>query len=78
MYHKYIEMDHGHHMPQISLFGVLYSNACTKLECERMPNVMAAQPNIGGAFGALCESSKSIPCTTPQSLADARCSSAVQ
>jgi len=26
----------------------------TKLECRPMPNVMAAQPNIGGAF---CESS---------------------
>ena len=39
--------------------------------------VMAAQPNIGGA---LCESSvtNSIPCTTPQSLADARCWSTVQ
>ena len=34
-----------------------------------MPNVMAAQPNTGGA---LCESSTNfIPCTTPPSLADA-------
>jgi len=32
----------------------------TKLECGRMPNVMAALPNIGGAL-----------CSTPQSLADA-------
>jgi len=32
-----------------------------KLECGTMPNVMAALPNIGGAF-----------CSTPQSLADAR------
>jgi len=41
-----------------------------------MPNVMAAQPNIGGA---LCEKFRdSIPCTTPQSLANGRCSSAVQ
>jgi len=31
-----------------------------KLECGPMPNVMAALPNIGGAF-----------CSTPQSLADA-------
>jgi len=31
-----------------------------KLECGPMPNVMAAMPNIGGAF-----------CSTPQSLADA-------
>ena len=31
-----------------------------KLECEPMPNVMAALPNIGGAL-----------CSTPQSLADA-------
>jgi len=40
-----------------------------------MPNEMAAQPNIGDA---LCESSvNSIPCTMPQSFADARCRSAV-
>jgi len=48
------------------------------LECGPMPNVMAAQPNIGGA---VCESSvigNSIPCTMPQSLADAHCWSAVQ
>ena len=31
-----------------------------KLECGPMPNVMAALPNIGGAF-----------CSTSQSLADA-------
>jgi len=31
-----------------------------ELECASMPNVMAAVPNIGGAF-----------CSTPQSLADA-------
>jgi len=31
-----------------------------KLECELMPNVMAALPNIGGAL-----------CSVPQSLADA-------
>jgi len=41
-------------------------NKCTiaqnkhKLECEPMPNVMVALPNIGGAL-----------CSTPQSLADA-------
>jgi len=39
----------------------------TQLECEPMPNVMAAQPNIGGAL-----------CSMPQSLADAHYSSAVQ
>jgi len=39
-----------------------------------MPYVMAAQPNIGGA---VCESSI-IPSTTPQSLSEARCWSAVQ
>jgi len=33
-----------------------------KLGCGPMPNVMAALPNIGGAL-----------CSTPQSLADARC-----
>ena len=38
-----------------------------KLECGPMPNVMAALPNIGGAF-----------CSTPQSLADAHYWSAVQ
>jgi len=38
-----------------------------KLECGQMPNVMAALPNIGGAL-----------CSTPQSLADANYSSAVQ
>jgi len=31
-----------------------------QLECGRMPNLMAALPNIGGAL-----------CSTPQSLADA-------
>ena len=38
-----------------------------ELECGPMPNVMAALPNIGGAL-----------CSTPQSLADAHYSSAVQ
>jgi len=37
------------------------------LECGPMPNVMAALSNIGGAL-----------CSTSQSLADARCWSAVQ
>jgi len=32
----------------------------SELECGPIPNVMAAQPNIGGAL-----------CSTPQSLADA-------
>jgi len=40
-----------------------------------MPNVMAGQPNIGGA--PLRKFRNSIPCTTPQSLTDARYSSAV-
>jgi len=39
----------------------------TKLECGPMPKVMAALANIGGAL-----------CSTPQSLADAQCYSAVQ
>jgi len=38
-----------------------------KLECEPMPNAMAAPPNIGGAL-----------CSMPQSLADAHYYSAVQ
>jgi len=33
-----------------------------KLECDPLPNVMAALPNIGGAL-----------CSMPQSLADAHC-----
>ena len=37
------------------------------LECEPMPNVMAALPNIGGAL-----------CSTPQILADAHYLTAVQ
>jgi len=42
---------------------VIYS----KLECGQMPNVMVALLNTGGAL-----------CSTPQSLADAHCWSAVQ
>jgi len=38
-----------------------------QLECEQMPNLMVALPNIGGAL-----------CSTPQSLADAHYWSAVQ
>jgi len=30
MYHNFIKDDQGHHVPQTYLFGVLYSNACTK------------------------------------------------
>ena len=44
-----------------------------KREYGPMPNVMAAQPNIG-----LRKFRNSIPCTMPQSLADGRCSNAVQ
>jgi len=43
---------------------IKYNN---KLECGPMPNMMAALPNVGGAL-----------CSTPQSLADAHYSSAVQ
>ena len=43
------------------------SNTYKILECGPMPNVMAAQPNMGGAL-----------CSTPQSLADAQYWSAVQ
>jgi len=39
----------------------------TELECGPMPNAMAALPNIDGAL-----------CSTPQNLADAHYSSAVQ
>jgi len=38
-----------------------------KLECGPMPNVMAALPTVGSAL-----------CSTPQTLADAHYSSAVQ
>jgi len=38
-----------------------------ELECGPMPNVMDALPNVGGAL-----------CSTPQTLADAHYSSAVQ
>ena len=38
-----------------------------ELECGPVPNVMAALPIIGGAL-----------CSTPQSLAGAHCSNAVQ
>ena len=37
-----------------------YGHIIRKLECGRMPNLMVALPNIGGAL-----------CSTPQSLADA-------
>ena len=54
---------------------VLQTVAQQQLECGPMPNLIAAQPNIGGV---LCESSVlySIRCTTPQSLAHACCWSA--
>ena len=41
-----------------------------KLECGAMPNVMVALPNIG-TWHRLRKFRNSIPCTTPQSLADA-------
>ena len=54
----------------------IYSALVKKLEWGPMPNVMASQPNVGGA---LCESSRNfIPCTTSQSLANYGSSSAVQ
>jgi len=52
------------------LFYNLTTALCThqnQLECGPMPNEMLALPNMGGAL-----------CSTPQSLARAHCSSAVQ
>jgi len=43
----------------------------------RMRNVMAALPNIGGANEER-KFRNSLPCPTPQSLADAHCWTAVQ
>ena len=43
----------------ITIYARPYVNLL-KLECGRMPNVMVAMPNVGGAL-----------CSTPQSLADA-------
>jgi len=54
------------HQQSAGMVVFLTLNQC-KLECEPMPNVMAALPNIGGAL-----------CSTPQSLADAQYWSAVQ
>jgi len=44
-----------------------YYNTFVQLECGPMPNVMDALSNIGGAL-----------CSTPQTLADAHYSSAMQ
>ena len=52
-------------------------NTLEQLQCGSMPNVMAAWPNIDGAL-ALRKFRNSIPCTTSQTLADARCWTAVQ
>jgi len=30
MYHSFIKVDQGHHVPYIYLFGVLYSKVCVK------------------------------------------------
>jgi len=30
MYHSFIKVDQGHHVPYIYLFGLLYSKACMK------------------------------------------------
>jgi len=30
MYHSFIKVDQGHHVPYTYLFGVLYSKACMK------------------------------------------------
>jgi len=46
--------------------NVLFSSN-TELECGSMPNLMVALPNIGGAL-----------CSTPQSLADTHCLTALQ
>jgi len=56
--------------PRLKL--TLHSTPCTpgmydQLEYGPVPNVMVALPNIGGAL-----------CSTPQSLARAHCSTAVQ
>ena len=51
------------------------------LECVPMPNVMAALEIYVAPSVENDEEQKfrnSIPCTTPQSLVDAHCSSAVQ
>ena len=53
------------------------NDSSTKLECGPMPNVMAALPNIGAATEERMFRN-SLPCATPQSFADAHCSSAVQ
>jgi len=49
---------------EIQIPNYFISNICqqkkNKLECGRMPNVMVALPNIGGAL-----------CSTQQTLADA-------
>jgi len=52
---------------KIHIFTDICDNAITILECGPMPNVMAALSNMGGVL-----------CSTPQSLADARCWSALQ
>jgi len=44
----------------IQTFDKKDTDACNKLECGPMPNLMVALPNIGGAL-----------CSTTQSLADA-------
>jgi len=59
-----MEMSHAH---AVGLFAHQTNlHSLGKLECEPMPNVMAALQNIGGA-----------QCSTPQSLADAHYWSAV-
>jgi len=55
-------------------FDTIIMKSKLKLECGPMPNLMAAQPNTGGA---LCESCV-IPFLVPRRLADARWCSAVQ
>jgi len=47
------------------------------LQCGPMPNAMAALPNIGGANKER-KFRNAVPCHTPQTLADAHCSTALQ
>ena len=53
--------------PLLLRASVFSTSIKDKLECESMLTVMAALPNVGGAL-----------CSTPQTLADAHYSSAVQ
>jgi len=64
-------------MGLVAYFRQKYQNFNTKLECGPMPSVMAALRNIGGA-NEKRKFRNSLPCRTPQSLANAHLSSAAQ